>query len=148
MVDKSTSLNSTEFDKSLQFVHDVIQLLDIGQSDTLASLVTVSTPPTEIFDLKDYTDKSDYLQDINDLMGKATATLNAVLTLCGKNPLKPVPSIGPTRNRKEWSYCCQALSQQTMRLALLRSRTRFEPTTMPAFSPLVSDLRSMHKTQN
>lgn len=73
MIDKSTSLNSTEFDKSLQFVHDVIQLLDIGLSDTLASLVTVSTPPTEIFDLKDYTDKSDYLQAINDLMGKGTS---------------------------------------------------------------------------
>ncbi|XP_065932509.1 uncharacterized protein [Magallana gigas] len=73
MVDKSTSLNSTEYDKSLQFVHDVIQLLDIGLSHTLASLVTVSTPPTEIFDLKDHTDKSDYLQAINDLMGKGTS---------------------------------------------------------------------------
>lgn len=73
MIDKSTSLNSTEFDKSLQFVHDVIQLLDIGLSDTLASLVTVSTPPTEIFDLKDYTDKSDYLQAINNLMGSGTS---------------------------------------------------------------------------
>lgn len=73
MIDKSTSLNSTEFDKSLQFVHDVIQLLDIGLSDTLASLVTVSTPPTEIFDLKDYTDKSDYLQAVNNLMGSGTS---------------------------------------------------------------------------
>lgn len=73
MIDKSTSLNSTEFDKSLQFVHDVIQLLDIGLLDTLASLVTVSTPPTEIFDLKDYTDKSDYLQAVNNLMGSGTS---------------------------------------------------------------------------
>lgn len=39
---------------------------------------------------------------------QAMATLNVVLTLCGKTPLKPVHSIGPIRNRKEWSYCCQS----------------------------------------
>lgn len=73
MVDKSLSLNSTEFDKSLQFVHDVIQLLNIGPSDTLASLVTISTPPAEIFDLEKYSDKSDYLQAVNNLMGTGTS---------------------------------------------------------------------------
>lgn len=73
MVDKSLSLNSTEFDKSLQFVHDVIQLLNIGPSDTLASLVTISTPPAEIFDLEEYSDKSDYLQAVNNLMGTGTS---------------------------------------------------------------------------
>lgn len=73
VLDKSSSLTITDFDDSLHFTHDIIQSLEIGTSDVLASLVTFSTEQTEVFDLKDYTEKSEMLQAVDNLLGTNTS---------------------------------------------------------------------------
>lgn len=151
MIDKSTSLNSTEFDKSLQFVHDVIQLLDIGLSDTLASLVTVSTPPTEIFDLKDHTDKSDYLQAINDLMGTGTSgdgNIKRGLNFVWENSFKtsPINRTNPEPERVVILLSSTVTTDNAAGTVAVADKIRTDYNA--SISPLVSDLRSMHKTQN
>lgn len=69
--------------------------MDIGTSDTLASLVTFSTTPSEEFDLKDYTRKSDLLSAIDSLLGSSTSgegDLAGALDFVWDNTFQTTPS--------------------------------------------------------